>query len=117
MLQQTPSTQIPFVHCPFDVHAAPFDLRAAVEKVVESVRSSFEKKGLALTVEVAEGTAGLVLDVKFGSGAFMKEVDRSRELARTMVGLGDAHGVRTVALLTDMDTPLGRTAGNGLEIR
>ncbi len=70
-----------------------------------------------MSKKIAEGTSGLVLDVKFGSGAFMREVDRARELARTMVGLGDAHGVRTVALLTDMDTPLGRTAGNGLEIR
>jgi len=57
-----------------------------------------------------------VLDVKVGSGAFMKSVEDARALAETMVGLGTAHGVRTVALLTDMSTPLGRTAGNALEV-
>ena len=57
-----------------------------------------------------------MLDVKVGSGAFMKELADARELAATMVELGGAHGVRTVALLTDMDTPLGRTAGNALEV-
>ncbi|MCZ4497953.1 MAG: thymidine phosphorylase, partial [Marmoricola sp.] len=59
----------------------------------------------------------LVLDVKVGTGAFMKDLDRATELARTMVGLGTAAGVRTVALLTDMATPLGLTAGNALEVR
>ncbi|MCW2494799.1 MAG: thymidine phosphorylase, partial [Jatrophihabitans sp.] len=58
----------------------------------------------------------LVLDVKVGTGAFMKDLDRARLLAETMVGLGKAAGVRTVALLTDMQTPLGRTAGNALEV-
>jgi thymidine phosphorylase len=57
-----------------------------------------------------------VLDVKVGSGAFMKDAARAGELARAMVGLGEAAGVRTVALLTAMDTPLGRTAGNALEV-
>ena len=65
----------------------------------------------------AKGTDALVLDVKFGSGAFMRDIDRARELARTMVELGTDACVRTVALLTDMSTPLGLTAGNALEVR
>jgi thymidine phosphorylase len=66
--------------------------------------------------KIAEGTESLVLDVKVGSGAFLPEIDRARRLAETMVGLGQAHGVQTVALITDMDTPLGRACGNGLEV-
>lgn len=70
-----------------------------------------------MSKKIAEGTGALVLDVKVGSGAFMKSLDDARELASTMVGLGTDHGVRTVALLTDMSTPLGLTAGNALEVR
>ena len=69
-----------------------------------------------MSKKIAEGTAGLVLDVKFGSGAFLPDPDQGEELARTMVGLGHAHGVDTVALLTDMDQPLGLAAGNALEV-
>ena len=69
-----------------------------------------------MSKKIAEGTDSLVLDVKVGSGAFLPEVDRARELARTMVGLGESNGVRTVALLTAMHTVLGRTAGNALEV-
>ena len=69
-----------------------------------------------MSKKIAEGTSALVLDVKVGSGAFMKDAGAARELASTMVELGAAHGVKTVALLTDMDTPLGRTAGNALEV-
>lgn len=69
-----------------------------------------------MSKKIAEGTAGLVLDVKFGSGAFLPDPAMGEELARTMVGLGHDHGVDTVALLTDMDQPLGLTAGNGLEV-
>jgi thymidine phosphorylase len=69
-----------------------------------------------MSKKIAEGTAALVLDVKVGSGAFMKRVDDARILANTMVQLGCDAGVRTAALVTAMDTPLGRTAGNALEV-
>ena len=69
-----------------------------------------------MSKKIAEGTDALVLDVKYGSGAFLPDPDDGRELARTMVGLGAEHGVRTAALLTDMDQPLGRTAGNAVEV-
>ena len=70
-----------------------------------------------MSKKIAEGTSGLVLDVKVGSGAFMKTESMARELAETMVNLGTDAGVNTVALLTNMDTPLGLTAGNAIEVR
>ena len=70
-----------------------------------------------MSKKIAEGTSGLVLDVKVGSGAFMKDLAKARTLARTMVDLGKAAGVKTSALLTDMSTPLGLTVGNALEVR
>ena len=69
-----------------------------------------------MSKKIAEGTGTLVLDVKVGSGAFMKTEEDARELAETMVALGQDAGVHTVALLTDMSTPLGLTAGNGVEV-
>ncbi len=70
-----------------------------------------------MSKKLAEDLDGLVLDVKFGPGAFMEEIDRARRLAETMVEIGDLRGTRVVALLTDMSQPLGREVGNASEIR
>ncbi len=85
------------------------DITATVDCVPLIASSIMSKK-------IAEGTASLVLDVKVGTGAFMKNLDMARTLAQTMVDLGHDAGVNTRALLTDMNTPLGKKIGNGLEV-
>ena len=86
------------------------DITGTVEAIPLIASSIMSKK-------IAEGTASLVLDVKFGSGAFMQDPARSRELAETMVRLGNDASTRTVALLTNMNVPLGLAIGNANEVR
>ncbi|MEE3067122.1 MAG: thymidine phosphorylase [Actinomycetota bacterium] len=85
------------------------DITATVDSLPLIASSIMSKK-------LAEGIGALVLDVKVGGGAFLSSEAQCRELAETMVGLGAAHGVPTRAVLTDMDSPLGATVGNALEV-
>ena len=85
------------------------DITATVESIPLIASSIMSKK-------VAEGTRSLLLDIKVGTGAFMTDLDQARLLGSTMIGIGQAHGVRTAAMLTAMDTPLGRAVGNAIEV-
>jgi thymidine phosphorylase len=85
------------------------DITATVESIPLIASSIMSKK-------VAEGTQSLLLDIKVGTGAFMTDADQARLLGTTMISIGQAHGVRTAAMLTDMNTPLGRAVGNAIEV-
>ena len=109
--------QVNAVICAAGAGLAPADKKLyALRDVTGTVEAIPLIASSIMSKKIAEGTSSLVLDVKVGSGAFMKNLDRARELAQVLTQLGADAGVKTSALLTDMSTPLGRKVGNALEV-